>query len=185
VVRPHPGGLNPYHIGLKVWDEIKRSHDEPTQEELSERRPRSGSSRDAMFAVRSADRDASFLRRHLSEGLMRELDLFQYEQRNEDYVVTKVADRESWRDVKETLLKSVGTGTIPVIKITDADHGGNRTLYLVHDHDGRDLLLEYAERTLQHLHRLWGREIALETFINAKKTLLTYSDQGFANKALK
>ena len=32
VVRPHPGGLNPYHVGLKVWDEIKRQHDEPTPE---------------------------------------------------------------------------------------------------------------------------------------------------------
>ena len=114
---------------------------------------------------------------------MRELDLFQYEQRNEDYVVTKVADKESWRDVKETLLKNVGTGTIPVIKITDADYNGNRTLYLVHEHDGRDLLLEYAERTLQHLHRLWGREVALETFVNGKKTVLTYSEHGFAAKA--
>ena len=185
VVRPHPGGLNPYHLGLKVWDEIMRTHDNPTDEELREHGPRNGSGRDAIFRVRSADRDISFLRRHLSESLMRELDLFQYEQRNEDYVVTKVADRESWRDVKETLLKSVGTGTIPVIKITDADFGGNRTLYLEHEHDGRDLLLEYAERTLQHLHRLWGREVALETYINGKKTLLTYTDQGFANKALK
>jgi stage V sporulation protein R len=185
VVRPHPGGLNPYHIGLKVWDEIKRVHDDPTADEVREHGRPKQSGREAMFAARSADRDVSFLRRYLSENLMRELDLFQYEQRNEDYVVTKVADRETWRDVKETLLKSVGTGTIPVIKITDADFGGNRTLYTVHEHDGRDLLLEYAERTLQHLHRLWGREVALETYINGKKTLLTYTDQGFSNKALK
>ena len=185
VVRPHPGGLNPYHIGLKVWDEIVRLHDAPTPEEAREPGHPTGSGREAMYAVRSADRDVSFLRRFLSERLMRELDLFQYEQRSEDYVVTKVSDRESWRDVKETLLKSIGTGTIPVIKITDADFGGNRTLYLVHDHDGRDLLLDYAERTLHHLHKLWGREVALETFINGKKTMLTYSDQGFGNKAVK
>ena len=183
VVRPHPGGLNPYHIGLKIWDEIVRLHDDPTPEDKREHATLSGSGRDAIFATRSADRDVSFLRRHLTEKLMRELDLFQYEQRNEDYVVTKVADRESWRDVKETLLKSVGTGTIPVIRIIDADFGGNRTLYLEHEHDGRDLLLEYAERTLQHLHRLWGREVALETFVNGKKTVLTYSEQGFAAKA--
>jgi stage V sporulation protein R len=185
VVRPHPGGLNPYHIGLKVWDDIKRLHDEPTEEELREGHRPATSGRKAMFAAREADRDVSFLRRYLSERMMRELDLFQYEQRNEDYVVTKVSDKESWREVKETLLKSIGTGTIPVIKITDADFGGNRTLYMVHEHDGRDLLLEYAERTLQHLHRLWGREVALETFINSKKTLLTFSDQGFTTKTLK
>src|SRR5690606_37612765 len=185
VVRPHPGGLNPYHIGLKVWDEIKRLHDEPTDEELRAGFRPTMSGRRAMFAAREADRDVSFLRRFLSEKLMQELDLFQYEQRNEDYVVTKVSDKESWREVKETLLKNIGTGTIPVIKITDADFGGNRTLYMVHEHDGRDLLLEYAERTLQHLHRLWGREVALETFINGKKTLLTFSEQGFTTKTLK
>jgi stage V sporulation protein R len=185
VVRPHPGGLNPYHLGLKVWDEIKRMHDDPTPEEVREHGAPRQSGRDAMFAARSADRDVSFLRRYLNEPLMREMDLFQYEQRSEDYVVTKVSDREMWREVKETLLKSVGTGTIPVIKITDADYSGNRTLYLVHDHDGRDLLLEYAERTLQHLHRLWGREVGLETFVNGKKVLLTYSDQGFGNKPVK
>ena len=33
VVRPHPGGLNPYHLGLKVWDDIKRR--------TTTRRPRS------------------------------------------------------------------------------------------------------------------------------------------------
>lgn len=185
VVRPHPGGLNPYHIGLKMWDEIKRMHDEPTSEEIAERGRPSRSGTYALFATREADRDASFLRRYLSEPMMRELDLFQYEQRNEDYVVTNVADRDGWRQVKETLLRSVGTGTIPVIKITDADFGGTRSLYLVHEHDGRDLLLEYAERTLQHLHRLWGREVACETFINGKKTLLTFSDQGFTTKTLK
>jgi len=181
VVRPHPGGLNPYHIGLKVWDEIRRLHDDPTPEE--KRAPSLGSSgRDALFETRSVDRDASFLRRYLSEKLMRELDLFQYEQRNEDYVVTKVSDEASWRDVKDTLIRSVGTGTIPVIKITDADFGGNRTLYMVHEHDGRDLLLEYAERTLQHLHRLWGREVALESLVDGKKTLLAFGDHGFAAK---
>ena len=30
VVRPFPKGLNPYYLGLKVWDDIKRRHDDPT-----------------------------------------------------------------------------------------------------------------------------------------------------------
>jgi len=82
-------------------------------------------------------------------------------------------------------LAMVAQRTTNAVVITDADYGGNRTLYLVHDHDGRDLLLDYAERTLQHLHRLWGREVALESFVNGKKVLLTYSDQGFGNKPVK
>ena len=35
------------------------------------------------------------------------------------------------------------------------------------------------------MHRLWGREVVLETFINGKKMLLTYADQGFGNKPVK
>ena len=48
--------------------------------------------------------------------------------------------------IKDTLIRNVGTGTIPVIKVVDSDYQNNRTLLLQHDHDGRDLQLEYAEK---------------------------------------
>jgi stage V sporulation protein R len=74
------------------------------------------------------------------------------------------------------LIQNVGTGTIPVIKIEDADYSNNRGLFLKHRHDGRDLQLEYAEKTLQYLRQLWGREITLETTVNDKKSLLCFAD---------
>ena len=76
-------------------------------------------------------------------------------------------------------------GGVPVIKIEDSGYGDNRALYLKHDHDGRDLHLEYAERTLAYLYRLWGREVALETVIGGKRTLLAFNDQGMSTKPLK
>jgi len=173
VVRPHPGGLNPYHVGLKVWDEIKRSHEASS--------PDAGTA--ALFSVREIDRDVSFLRRFLSEDVTRDLDLFQYEEKGEDLVVTKVADKEQWREVKDSLLRSVGTGSIPVIKIVDADRSGTRALYLEHEHEGRDLLLEYAEKTLAHLHRLWGRDVFIETKVNGKPAVLCFGESGFSSKA--
>jgi stage V sporulation protein R len=100
-------------------------------------------------------------------------------------VISKVSDREGWREVKEALIKSVGTSTVPVIKVEDADFGQNRTLYLRHYHDGRDLLLEYAEKTLGYLHRLWGRECVLETTIQGKRMLLGFNERGFSSRALK
>jgi stage V sporulation protein R len=87
-------------------------------------------------------------------------------------VITKVADEENWKDLRDTLIKNVGTGSIPVIKVEDADFGRNRTLYLKHYHDGRDLQLEYAEHTLKHVASLWEREVVLETSINGKGSLL-------------
>lgn len=183
VVRPHPGSLNPYHLGLRVWDEIERVHSDPTpaeRENLPARRP---SAREAMFEVREVDRDASFLRRFLTEPVMRDLDLFEYETQDDKIVVSRVSNEDHWREVKATLLRGVGMASTPVIRVTNADHGGKRTLYLEHEHDGRDLQLEYAEKTLQHLHTLWGRDTILETVLEEKPTLLSYGEEGFQTEA--
>jgi stage V sporulation protein R len=185
VVRPFPGGLNPYHLGFRVWEDLYRRYENPTPEEASALGSDRLSGTEKMFEVRAADRDSSFLRRHLTPQLIRDLDLFEYRSRGEDLVVTRVGDDDGWREVKETLLKSVGTASIPVIKVEDAEFGPQRTLYLVHYHDGRDLQLEYAEKTLAYVHRLWGREVALATEINGKQMLLTFGERGFASKPAK
>lgn len=185
VVRPFPRGLNPYYLGLRLWDDIKRRHDDPTPEEIEKYGKPTKTGMQAIFEVREVDRDASFLRRFLTEELMRDMDMFQYEPRGEEMVVSKVSDQDGWREVKETLIKNVGLGTVPVIKIEDADHGHNRVLYMRHHHDGRDLQLEYAERTLAYIQRLWGHEVMVETAVNGKKVLLSYSDKGFSTRPLK
>jgi len=185
VVRPMPGQINPYHMGFKVWEDIYRRHTEPTPEEIKKYGPPAKGGTDKLFEVREVERDTSFLRRYLTEELMREMDLFEYEPRGDDLVINKVSDEEGWKQVKETLIKNVGTGSIPVIKVEDADFGHNRTLYLKHYHDGRDLLAEYAEKTLAFVYRLWGRECVLETILQGKRSLLCYNERGFSMRALK
>ena len=108
---------------------------------------------------------------------MQEAHLFQHEKRGKDRVVTKVASEDSWQEVRDTLISQVGSGSIPEIKVIDADFGKNRTLYLKHEHDGRDLLLEYAEHTLKHVKALWEREVVLETSLNQKKSLIKLSGE--------
>ena len=162
VVCPHPGSINPYHLGFVLWHKIAEKHGEA-----------------AIWGVRETDRDASFLRRFLDAETMRELDLFAFAPRGDKLVVSEVADDEHWESVKRKLVAQVGAATNPVIAITDADFNRRRELYLVHQHDGRDLHLGYAEKTLQHLHRLWGRRVLLETRVNGKPTRLAYDDDGF------
>ena len=185
VVRPFPGGLNPYHIGLRVWEDIFRHYDAPTPQEAEALGSTHPTGAQKLFEVREADRDVSFLRRHLTETLMCELHLFEYEAKGDDMVISNVADTDGWRQVKETLLKNVGMGSIPVIRVEDADYGLNRTLYLVHAHEGRDLQIGYAEKSLAYIRRLWQRDVALETIVNGKRSLLTYGDRGFAAKTIK
>jgi stage V sporulation protein R len=182
VLRPTPGSINPYHVGMKVWEDIEKRWDHPTAEEIEEYGPRKKTSKEKLFEVREVERDTSFLRRYLTEELIRELNLFEYKARGNEHVVTRVADEDNWRQIKETLIQNVGTGTLPVIKVIDSDYTHNRTLLLKHAHDGRDLQLEYAEKTLKYVHQLWGREVALETLLDNRSTLLTFSDGKFAIK---
>jgi stage V sporulation protein R len=185
VVRPIPGQINPYHLGLKIWEDIYRRWTIPTKEEIERDGAPTKSAEAKLFEVREVERDSSFLRRYLTEDLLREMDIFEYESRGEEYVVSKVADDDGWKQVKETLIKNVGTASIPVIKVEDADFGQARTLYLKHYHDGRDLLLEYAEKTIAYLQRLWGREVVLETTVDGKRSLLCCNERGFSVRALK
>jgi stage V sporulation protein R len=182
VLRPTPGSINPYHVGMKVWEDIEKRWDHPTAEEIEEYGPRKKTSKEKLFEVREVERDTSFLRRYLTEELIRELNLFEYKARGNEHVVTRVADEDNWRQIKETLIQNVGTGTLPVIKVIDSDYTHNRTLLLKHAHDGRDLQLEYAEKTLKYVHQLWGRDVALETLLDNRSTLLTFSDGKFAIK---
>ena len=80
------------------------------------------------------------------------------------------------RTIKDTLIQTIGTGTIPVIKVEDSDYKNNRTLLLKHFHDGRDLQLEYAEKTLRYVHQLWGHDVAMETVIENNPTFLSFAD---------
>jgi len=184
VLSPVAGGINPYHLGMKIWEDIERRWDHPTPEAEKEYGPRKKSGREKVFEVREVERDSSFLRRYLTEELIRELNLFEYQSRGGERVVSRVADEENWREIKETLIRNVGTGTVPQIRIEDADYNNNRALFLRHHHDGRDLQLEYAEKTLQYLHQLWRREVILETVINNKKSLLCFSDDKMVIKPL-
>jgi stage V sporulation protein R len=185
VLRPIPGGINPYHVGFKIWEDIYRRHTDPTPDEIKKYGAPAKNGKDKIFEAREVERDSSFLRRYLTEELMREMDLFEYEPRGDDLVIDKVSDEEGWKAVKETLIKNVGTGSIPVIKVEDADFGHNRVLYLKHHHDGRDLQLEYAEKTLAFVHRLWGRECVIETTLQGKRSLLCFNERGFSMRALK
>jgi stage V sporulation protein R len=182
VLRPHPGSLNPYHLGFIMWHDIERRWNEgDTGREFTNDKPDVDIStldendtpgRKKMFEVRESDRDSSFLRRFLTVDIMRELELFQHEKRGKERIVTKVSDEENWPAIKETLIQNTGTGSMPVIKVEDADFGKNRTLYLKHYHDGRDLQLQYAEQTLRHLSSLWLREVVLESNVNGKPSVL-------------
>ncbi|RJP73776.1 MAG: SpoVR family protein [Candidatus Zixiibacteriota bacterium] len=179
VLRPMEGQINPYYLGYKMFENIEERWNNPTPEERREYGRPGGEGLAKMFQVREVDRDVSFIRQYLTEELIREMDLFQHEKRGTDRIVTQVADEENWTKIKETLLKNVGTAGLPVIKVVDAYYQGRRTLFLQHDFDGRELELEYAEKTLRYVQHLWGNEVVLETFLDDKRHHLVHDGSQF------
>lgn len=174
VVSPLRGGINPYHLGFMIWRDIERRFGGEGSKEA----------RAKLMAVRESERDQSFLRRFLTRELMEELDLFTWKPRGEHLVVAEISDEEGWENVKAALIKQVGAGSIPVIVVVDADYRGTRTLYLRHEHDGRDLDIAAAEKTLAHVRTLWGHKVHLETKLKGRPALLTASADGFDAKLL-
>ena len=178
VVRPIPGSLNPYHLGLRIWEEIEHVGDDATERDRHGV-PDGMTGRDLLFETRTCDRDVSFLRRWLTPDLMRELDLFRYDRKDDDLVVTDVSDDDGWEAVKALLLQNIGMASVPVIKVVDADYHDQRALLLRHEHDGRDLQLGNAEHTLGYAQRLWGRPVLLQTTLEGKAVTMQHDGNEF------
>ena len=96
------GGLNPYYIGFKVFQDIEKRY-----------------GRDKIFEVRALERDNSFIRRYLTQELCEELNLFQYAKKSFDFVVEEVSDEDGWKNIRDNFAYNCGVGSIPYIRIID------------------------------------------------------------------
>jgi stage V sporulation protein R len=147
VIRPHVGGLNPYHMGFVIFNDI---------------RERFGM--DECFIARECAHDVSFIRQYMTRELVEKLGLFSYSEKKEKGVtIDEIHDDEGWEKIKNDLLTNVGTNGIPVIYVEEMQKDG--TLVLRHEHDGRDLELDHADNVTKHIKQLWGGELKLYTVI--------------------
>ena len=146
VIRPHVGGINPYHVGFYMFNKIKERH-----------------GIEECFLAREVNHDESFIRQYLMQEDCEELNLFSFSPKKSDYVVTDVSDESGWKNVKQGLIDQIGANTIPVIYVESIDEGN--TLVLHHEHDGRDLEIDYAERVVEHLKNIWKNPVKLLTII--------------------
>src|SRR5699024_1181728 len=64
VVQPSRTTINPYYLGLKIFEDIEKRYDKPT-EEMKELGYEPGKGRQKMFEVREIESDISFIRNYL------------------------------------------------------------------------------------------------------------------------
>ncbi|TGV10799.1 SpoVR family protein, partial [Mesorhizobium sp. M00.F.Ca.ET.186.01.1.1] len=62
VIQPSTTSINPYHLGLKIFEDIERRWDNPTQEEQERFGRKPGEGRAKLFEVRELESDISFIR---------------------------------------------------------------------------------------------------------------------------
>lgn len=159
VLSPSPRRFNPYYVGLKVLEDIERRWDNPSEEERDQFKRPGGQGREKLFEVRELENDVSFLRNYLTKELVEDLDLYIYENHDDEWVIVE----KDWRKVRDTIVHSMTNFGHPYITVQDGDYRGNRELLLKHHFEGRELDLDYAEKVLRHIQFLWGRKVFLET----------------------
>ncbi len=171
VIQPSPTSINPYYLGLKIFEDIERRWNEPTEEEQREwgRVPNQG--RNKIFEVRELDSDISFIRNYLTKDLVNELDLYVFGRKGNEWSITD----KNWENVRDQLVTSRINGGHPVILVKDGDYLRNGELYLIHQYEGIELDVKYLEKTLPHVYALWDRNVHLETVIDGRRSLFSYN----------
>ncbi|GGD74532.1 SpoVR family protein [Paenibacillus nasutitermitis] len=180
VVQPSRNSLNPYYLGLKIFEDIERRWDSPTQEEQDRQGRKPGSGREKMFEVRENDSDISFLRNYLTKKLVGDLDLYVFEKKGAEWKITD----KTWETIREQLVFSRVNGGFPSIIISDGNFNRSGELYLNHQYEGVELDLKYIERTLPHVVHLWGKSAHLETIVEDKRIVFSCDGKKTSRKFL-
>jgi stage V sporulation protein R len=170
VVAPSRHSINPYYLGVKILEDIERRWDDPTEEERQKWGRKGGEGRKKLFEVRETESDVSLIRNYLTEQLVEDLDLYLYEREGDQWVIVD----KNWENVRDSIVARMSNFGNPTILVEDGDYRHNGELYLGHVYDGQDLDDKYAEKTLEYVHRLWGRPVHLRTSFEGEGVVFTY-----------
>jgi stage V sporulation protein R len=110
---------------------------------------------EAIFEARSCENDASLLRNYLTADIVAQL----------------TGSRSDWQSFRDSLVASKTNLGAPTITIS---HDSSFALRLDHAFEGLELDLRQVEKTLPHVHKLWGQPIQLHTVIEKRPALFTF-----------
>lgn len=179
VVQPSKTSINPYYLGLKIFEDIEERYDNPT-DEMKQLGVKPGSGREKMFEVREIESDISFLRNYLTKDLVTREDMYLFQKQGKDY---KIVDK-AWEQVRDQLVNMRVNGGFPYLTVNEGDYLRNGELYLKHWFEGIELDVKYLEKVLPYIYQLWGRAVHLESVMENKEILFSYDGKGIHRKYL-
>ena len=178
--------INPYYVGFQILKDIERRWDgkiEVGDEEETDwmgrpiARP-TGEGRAKIFQVCEEDNDVTFLRKYLTEPLVKKLDLYTYKLEEVDGEELWVVQDTDWRKVRDSIVDSMTNFGQPILTVEDGDYKRRGELYLKHAFDGKALDPDYTERVLRNIQKLWSRPVHLETMKDDKPVLYSCDNEG-------
>ncbi len=169
VVQPSKTRINPYYLGLKIFEDIERRYNDPT-EEMQRFGVKSNMGKEKIFEVREIESDISFIRNYLTEDLVKQEDMYLFEKKGNDYKIST----KDYELVRDQLVSIRVNGGFPYIVVEDGDYLRNGELYLVHKYEGTELDLQYLENVLPYIHQLWGRIVHIETNVENMQVVYSY-----------
>ena len=172
---PHFNGLNPYHIGFNMMQDIQRICENPTTED-KQWFPNLVKT-DWLNQIQNAAyhfKDESFIAQFLSPKLIRELKLFHLidDERCPDLTVNAIHDESGYQIIREALSKQYNTSNIePAIEVFNVNIESDRSLTLHYSQHNNIPLAGSQTEVLKHLYTLWQFPILLQTVDIDRKVL--------------
>lgn len=187
VVSTSPGRLNPYKMGLELlrdieerWNKGKFGKEYEECDDMQAKREwdkKLGLGQEKIYQVRQLYNDVTFIDEFLTPEFVVDQKLFAFEH-NTKTNYYEIVSRE-FKKIKEKLLFSLTNFGQPYIFVQDGNYKNRGELYLIHNHNGIGLKLDYAEETLRNLHKIWTRPVHVESIINDKPFLLSFDGHDF------
>lgn len=162
------GSMNPYALGIAIYQDIKRICLEPTDED-KKWFPHFAGNPDWLSVMKGAMedyKDESFIAQFLSPKVIRDFGLFAYHDDDKDskIEISAIHDDRGYREVRRVLASNYDLGTkMPSMRVAGYDFRGDRSLHIEHQMYNRKPLNDEAEEVMKHIHYLWKHPVVLNT----------------------
>lgn len=144
VISPIENSLNPYLLGLRIFEDLERKFG------LS-----------FLFEIRKEENDISFIRNYLTPDIMENVGLFSAKKNGPAWQVSSISSEET----KQTLIQNLLNAGFPYLT---AVKGESNDLHIVHEFENLELDLKELEFVLPGIYKLWGGAISLRTKVSQK-----------------
>ena len=171
-------GLNPYTLGLNIYQDLKRMCESPTDEDREWFPDIAGGDWFTVidFAMRNF-KDESFISQYLSPKVIRDMKLFTIlddDQRN-SLEVSAIHNERGYKHIRNALSEQYNLGSRePNMQVYKVNRRGDRSMTLRYDAHQQRPLNQETNDVLKHLVRLWGFSVRIESLNEGGQYELTH-----------